>query len=144
MKLDWPTAVLVVFLPLIGCSTAAVPPSVEIIAPDARLPASVRAFSGKWAGRWDGELDHFLIVEEIESRHAIAVYSWGTSLRWGTKPDWRRARGPIEPGVLKLTLGDRVWNQPVEVTYRLRGDDTLEATWERAGRLSRAVLRRAD
>ena len=50
-------------------------------------------FSGRWVGKWEGQLDHVLIVEiEVQHDHAtevVAVYSWGVSGALGVgAPGW--------------------------------------------------------
>ena len=129
------------FLFLAGCasgpSTAPMPPTVNITPPAANVPANVKALSGKWAGRWDGDLDHILIVEEVEQLSAVAVYSWGSSHSRGITPGWQRVRGTVEPGLLRMTLRNQA-----KVTYRVQTDGTLQGTYEWTGGVSRATLNR--
>ena len=71
------------------------PQIVQIVLPDPSLPPEIKAFSGKWGGRWwssnsSGSLDAALIIEEIMDKQATVVYGWGNSPEWGIKEGWGR------------------------------------------------------
>ena len=55
------------------------PANVEITPPAAVVPPALAAFTGRWAGQWDGLLPHILIVEEVQPPHARVIYAWGTA-----------------------------------------------------------------
>jgi len=50
---------------------------IRILPPDEDISPELRAFSGSWAGRWDGILPSQLIVEEISADSAKIIYTWG-------------------------------------------------------------------
>lgn len=132
--------VLTVALVLSACATAPLPPDVKVVAPAAALPADVKAFSGKWSGKWDGELEHSLIVEEIDSSGATVVYSWGVSSRWNIRPGWQRVRAEIASGAMKFKFP----NNGPSVSYALQDDGTLKGIYDRQGQIARATLTRAN
>jgi len=93
--------VLAVLTGVAICSCATVssvvplPNDILIISPDPNLPPEIKAFSGKWGGRWwssgsSGGLDAALIVEEITGERATVVYGWGNSPEWNVKEGWER------------------------------------------------------
>ncbi|MDP3182042.1 MAG: hypothetical protein Q8M54_04400 [Desulfobaccales bacterium] len=68
-------------------------PQANIVTPGADIPDDIRAFSGKWRGRWsnwacppDHGLDAILIVEEVTQDAAKGQYSWGNSVGWSINP----------------------------------------------------------
>ena len=59
------------------------PPNITIVAPaDDVSPAHV-LFSGMWRAKWDGVLDHILVVEEVDTKGATVVYATGIAPEWG-------------------------------------------------------------
>ena len=49
------------------------PRDIGIVPPPSDLPPAVAAFSGRWEGVWEGELESILIVEEIDSQKAKVI-----------------------------------------------------------------------
>ncbi|MDD2730762.1 MAG: hypothetical protein PHW33_01405 [Candidatus Portnoybacteria bacterium] len=83
--------------PTLSFETIFVPlPSYKIIVPKTDLPNEVKAFSGKWSGKWwyPGnyfDLDAVLIVEKIiNESQATVVYGWGDNSRWKIRRGWKR------------------------------------------------------
>jgi hypothetical protein len=75
------------------------PENVQIVPPDPNLPPEIKAFSGKWSGRWgwqdrrnnDG-VDAVLIVEKIISeQQAMVVVANGNGIGWKTLRSWERS-----------------------------------------------------
>lgn len=116
------------------------PDDVRIFPPPRDVSQDEAAFSGKWAGelkgKWrglvEGSLPHILVVEEIRrdssvgTATAIVVFGWGTAPWWSVSPGWYRLRGTFEGSLLHLTLPSGA-----QVTYRIGGDGSLDATYER-------------
>ena len=139
-------------LALAGCAAEPValrppmPPDLMIVAPPASVPAANARFAGRWTGRWEEQLDHFLIVELLvqngQTTEVVAVYSWGTSPQLGVgTPGWTRVRGRIENGALRLEL-TRVQATAV---YTMQADGSLAGEYWRGERVtSRARLIRAE
>ncbi|MEI6263080.1 MAG: hypothetical protein WCR46_24730 [Deltaproteobacteria bacterium] len=88
---------------------------------------------------WGGVLKHILVVEQINPPNATAIYAVGEALSWKVAPGFARVQVQIEPRVLKMSL-----RRPATVTYRLQSDDTLDATYEWSGGISRAKMKRDD
>jgi len=109
------------------------PPDIQIIAPDPKLPSEIKAFSGKWAGKWWSlsfplyqGVDAILVVEKIiDERRAVVVYGWGDS--WTNIKGWVRFTANLsrdEKG--KIVLSWVVRRTREEVEFRLEGDNKLE------------------
>jgi hypothetical protein len=66
------------------------PNDILIVPPDPSLPPEIKAFSGKWSGRWGNPyqpssygVDVVFVVEKIINEHeATAIYCWGDSIEW--------------------------------------------------------------
>jgi hypothetical protein len=66
---------------------------VKVKAPDPGLPNEVKAFSGKWRGRWFDPgagliqgLNAIIVVEKIiDNENAIIINAWGDSPEWNVK-----------------------------------------------------------
>jgi hypothetical protein len=79
-------------------------PQVNIIQPAANIPDDVKAFSGKWKGRWgswqcpaEHGLDAILTIEEISSpNEANGHYSWGNDVGWNIEPGYAPIKAKIE------------------------------------------------
>ena len=74
------------------------PREIEIVTPPSDLPPAVAAFSGRWEGVWEGELESILIVEEIDSQKAKVIYAWGDAPRWLTDKGYGRYVAKVIPG----------------------------------------------
>lgn len=124
--------------------TVSLPPDARVMPPSADIPKEFASFSGWWAGVWDRVLPHVLVVEEItperltEPSGAIVVYAWGDAPQWRTRPGWSRARGRFLRGELHLAR----FPNGAQVIYRMRPDETLDATYDLQGQIARATLRR--
>jgi hypothetical protein len=101
-------------------------------------------------GKWDGQLEHVLVVELAvqhgDATEIVAVYSWGVAPALGVgEPGWARVRGRVENGALRLDL-TRLQST---VVYILRDDGTLEGQYWRLGaimsraRMTRGIAREA-
>jgi hypothetical protein len=90
---------------LIGIGAMATAPA-QIVPPDVYLPEDISitkaspdlrkdiaAFSGKWVGNWNGDLNAVLVVAEIDAQKAKVFYAWGDQPRFGIKRGggWRNA-----------------------------------------------------
>lgn len=53
------------------------PGEIEITTPSSDVPPHIAAFSGRWEGTWEGDLDSILIVEKIGLEKAKIIYAWG-------------------------------------------------------------------
>ncbi len=122
----------------------ALPPDVRVIPPGPDIPKEVASYSGWWGGVWDRVLPHILVVEEItperitEPASAVAIYAWGDAPQWRIRPGWTRFRGRFLRGELHLAR----FPNGAQVIYRMRPDDTLDATYDLRGEIARARLRR--
>ncbi len=137
-------------LAMAGCAAEPLPappmpPDLRVVPPSPDVPRDSALFSGRWVGKWEGQLDHVLIVE-IEVQHdqateVVAVYSWGVSGALGVGvPGWSRVRGRIQGGTLRVEL-TRVQSAAV---YTLQADGTLAGEYWRGDRMtSRARLTRS-
>lgn len=113
------------------------PEPITIVKPGPEIAPELAAFSGAWFGRWDGQMDHILIVEQIESPEKItALYSFGRG--FGAEPGWIWIRGRFVRGELRFQL-----RPGTDATYWLRGE-TLKAIYRRDGVRSEADLRKFD
>ena len=124
-----------------GCAVSTpLPPDVNVQTPVPSVPKEIAAFSGKWVGRWDGRLDGTLVVEKIEGRNAILVYSWGSVPEWQIVPGFTRVRGTFgDDNVLRASL-----RTGVKVSYTLTPGGTLKGRYERGDLISSAEFKRAD
>ena len=150
-RASWLLAGLGLGLALAGCAeeplpVPPMPPNLRVVAPSPGVPRENARFSGRWIGKWEGELDHVLVVElEVQNgltTEVIAVYSWGVSGALGVgSPGWTRVRGRIEDGALRLEL-TRV---QATATYTIQADGTLVGEYRRGDRvMSRARLARTS
>ena len=100
------------------------PQDVTMVAPAVDVPSGVAAFSGTWAGQWGHTLDHVLVVEKIEGRNVMFIYSWGVAPAWNiTRPGFVRVTGSVdEGGRLRGTLSNGA-----AVAYRLSQDQQVLA-----------------
>ena len=109
------------FMPMLAWSQATDVPvdaGVSIIAPSSETPNELAAFSGKWAGPWNGVKtgtlmqEAFFAVEEITSSTSIRVY-YGHIVRFRSPVADRgdkvagRVTGKVEDGALHFTTPDK-------------------------------------
>jgi hypothetical protein len=96
------TVLVLTGLALCSCATmnpvVPLPNDILIVSPNSNLSPEIKAFSGKWGGRWwnpsgnigDGN-DAVLIIEKIiNERQVIVVYAWGDSFAWNITKGWAR------------------------------------------------------
>ncbi|HKA54711.1 MAG TPA: ABC transporter substrate-binding protein [Candidatus Binatia bacterium] len=123
------------------------PDRLRIVPPDRRVAPELAAFSGKWFGAWEGDVqgEHILVVETIDPPHALVIYAWGNSTGGaGTvhpqrlESDWLRLRGHFVEGTLQMSLPGGA-----TLICRLQPDGTLAATQTWRGAVSRATMTRA-
>jgi hypothetical protein len=138
MKLSHPALLGVLILQPVYAQLP-LPPDVAVVAPSETVPKSLSAFSGKWAGQWGRTLDHLLVVEKIDGRSAVFIYSHGTAPSWGiTQPNFVRVTGEFrDDGSLRGTLPNGAW-----VTYKMSADgESLDGEYVRGG-VTRGVFKR--
>ncbi len=93
---------------------------------------------GIWTGDWDAVQPHALVIEWADEGRASVHYSWGLAEAWGVRRrGWRSLKGILDGNTLTLHL-----NLRTQVTYKARGDGTLEARYIDGNRIRRATLRR--
>lgn len=125
-----------------GVSQAKIPlPEViEIVAPSSDIPKEIAAFSGRWEGNWEGELDAVLIVEEIDSEKAKVIYAWGDSPRWRIDKDYSRIAAKVisgPPAKIEWGGGERP-----KFIFEMRKDlKTIKGTREFRGRYSVVTMK---
>ncbi|MCX5909824.1 MAG: hypothetical protein NTY64_22265 [Deltaproteobacteria bacterium] len=119
-------------LALCSCATMnpviPLPNDILIVSPDPNLPPEIKAFSGKWGGRWwnpsgpsNHGLDAVLIVEEIiNERQATVVFGWGNSFEWETKEGWSRFKANFSQNKKGITLS-WIWAR-TKSEFRVKGD----------------------
>ncbi len=78
-------------------------PTAKIVPPAADIPDDIRAFSGKWKGRWRSwacppahGLDAILFVVEVTQTTASCRYSWGNDVGWNIPPGLVRPKARFE------------------------------------------------
>jgi hypothetical protein len=90
--------------------------AVEVL--NATLPAEVKAFFGKWRGRWyytgpysrglSEGLNSIMVVKKIlDLENASVVYAWGDSPEWNIKKGVSEKKAKIEKnaqGVMELSF----------------------------------------
>jgi len=132
---------LVLVLAIAGCAAVMpLPRDVNVQAPAAGVPNEIAAFSGKWTGSWGGGvLDSTLVVEQIQGRDAIIIYSWSTAPRWGIhQPGFHRVRGTFASGnVLRATLPNGA-----NISYTMNPDGTVNGQYEIRGAITLGQFRR--
>jgi hypothetical protein len=138
-------AVLGLGVTLAGCAAdplplPPMPPDLRVVPPPAGVPRDHARYSGRWVGKWNGQLDHVLVVElQVPSdqiTEVIAVYSWGVSAELGVgAPGWSRVRGRIQDGALWLEL-TRVQATAI---YALQADGTLLGEYRRGAMVTSRV-----
>ena len=109
-----------------GPSGVLIPRNTRVVPPGPEVPREQAAFSGKWSGRWPGDMPHVLVVEEIRVSppRVIVVYANG-----GSQPIWVRWAGVLSGRELRLDR-DRFGVNTASVSYRLLSDDTADAFFE--------------
>lgn len=115
-----------------------IPADLAVEVPNASLPAEVKAFSGKWRGRWyytgigsrglSEGLNSIMAVEKIlDLENASIVYAWGDSPEWNVKKGVSKKQAKIEKnaqGVMELSFSSasgRVFRFTVSPEGRLNG-----------------------
>lgn len=119
------------------------PSDTAVREPAEAIPASVKAFSGRWEGKWDERMPHVLVVEEIKSATEAAVlYAWQAppaANEWNA--GWARFTATIDGNTLRVALseGKKAW-------YELQADGSLRASYMRpnSSSQSNAVLRKVQ
>ena len=138
----WVAAFLIASGGAIAGAEPPIPADVNVVTPDAALPAPLAGYAGRWSGMWIGagdRLPHILIVEKISPESFSAVYAWGDSQgEYGSlKAGSRRITGTVADGKLSAKLG------PASVVYILKDDGTIAGTFTNArGFESKATLKK--
>ena len=123
--------------PAPAAGSAALDSSVVITPPDKKVPRQYAAFSGIWAGTWDGPLDAKLAVRSVAANGSVTVtYAWG---EMGVmKPGIVDGQGRIKGSTLKL---DR-FASGVDTTFTMQPDGTLAGTYTLSGMSYKGVFHR--
>ena len=104
MKRFFGVVLILTGLALYSCATmnptasVPLPQTVQIVTPDPNLPPEIKAFSGKWGGKWrhpsyssNSGVDAVFIVEKIIDEHqTVVIYAWGDSKEWNVTKGWQR------------------------------------------------------
>jgi isoaspartyl peptidase/L-asparaginase-like protein (Ntn-hydrolase superfamily) len=103
-------------------SDVPLPADLAISPPDDGVSSDKAGFLGLWGGVWDGDLNHILVVEEIEADSAKVIYAYGKYPFWGDGL-YRRLTGVFVGEELHV-------NEPADlggykIVYRLNPDNTL-------------------
>jgi beta-aspartyl-peptidase (threonine type) len=105
------------------------PDDIVVTPPDDRITPSKAAFSGTWAGVWQGSINHVLVVEDIGPDGAEVVYALGPAPYF---PDgkglYRRLTAVFLDGGLQVTEPSDLSNLTFIITYRLNPDGSLTAS----------------
>lgn len=111
------------------------PAHLTIMRPGASVPANLAFWLGEWAGQWNNNLDHVLVVEAVHPGTAKIIYAWGSDSNFGYTPGFER-------GKAKLTSTELVFKSPsgAVVRYRRQKDGSLAATWDKGQYFSRAEM----
>jgi len=108
------------------------PDDIVVSPPSGTVAPDKAAFSGAWAGVFQGWLHHVLVVEEIEPDGAKVVYAFGPS---PYLPDgkglFRRLKGVFVDGGLKVTEPNELGGYTT--IYTLNPDGTLTARGDAPG-----------
>lgn len=109
----------------------------DLIMPSNTVPAQHAAFSGAWAGVWDGFLPSRLIVESVDLESARVVYAWGDDKFNRFKGGWVRLKVRISADNV-LT-----WGTAPVFRFRLGKDGkTVAGEREERGEISTVQMRR--
>jgi hypothetical protein len=106
------------------------PDDAKILPPSADVPHNIASYSGVWIGRWGGELNHILVVENINPimPSANIIYAWGDSSRYHSESGWNRGEARFDGNTLVYTNGSLI------VTYVPQMDGSLAATYNNTRR----------
>lgn len=133
--------VVATVVPGYAASPVPLPDDISIVPPDSSVPQDLALFSGKWGhGRWDGVLDHILVVEQVSRTEARAVYAYGVAPLWNIfQSGWQRVVGEFtEKGELRLVL-----RNGAAVTYWFKRGK-LKGEYERRGNYSAVTLEKIE
>ena len=115
---------------------APLPSDLRVIPADAKAPAAWAGFSGVWTGSWASGRAHVLVVEEVQPREGVVVYSVGPiGDRQGL---WfrRKVRARDDRLVVDLAHDERI-------TYTRNPDGSLTGSWiHNDGRSGRVTVTR--
>jgi hypothetical protein len=124
-----------------GCAASLAvpgPTAVNIVPPSPGLAPELAAFSGTWAGVWDGVLPSRLTVENIDAESATVVYAWGDDPGGYFKAGWQRYMAQVLPGG-KLKFG----SADIKFTFALAADRmSIRGERERGGRLNTVTMKK--
>jgi hypothetical protein len=139
---------------LYSCATTSsltsipLPENVQIVSPDPNLPPEIKAFSGKWSGRWgwqdrrnnDG-VDAILIVEKIINEQQAMVVSANDHGRGGWKimRGWERSTANFSKTDEGISLMVESRGSSQKITYRAKGDQ-LTGISEAAGGYGKIIV----
>jgi len=111
--------------------------SIIITPPDAKVQRKYAAFSGVWAGTWNGQFDGKLAVRTVAANGKVTVtYAWGAL--GDLKPGIVDGNGRIAGSTLKL---ERFANG-ADATFALQPDGTLAGTYALSGITYTGVFRK--
>jgi beta-aspartyl-peptidase (threonine type) len=114
------------------------PEDIAVKPPSHSLSQEKAAFSGAWAGR--GDINHVLVVEEVDPEGAKVIYALGPHPSFGAG-QYRRLKGDFLDGGLKVMEPSELGGYTL--VYRLNPDGTLTAKATAPGKAPQeATLRR--
>jgi hypothetical protein len=123
--------------PIVAAGSASLDSSVTIIPPDSKVSSKYAAFSGIWAGSWDGIYSGKLAVRTVAANGRVTVtYAWGEMA--DNKPGIVDGKGRIGGSTLKL---ERFANG-ADATFTMQSDGTLAGTYTLLERTYAGVFHR--
>lgn len=116
------------------------PSDAKIVSPKATGSPARAAFSGQWFGTWEGnKLEHILIVERINGEEATVIYAFADSAAWQVSRSYVRVKGSFADDGKTLVVK---LQRPATVTYTMRKDGRLDASYSSSGGTGIAVMRK--
>lgn len=99
--------------------------------PAEAMKPEIARWYGAWSGKWGGQLDSVVIVEQLDADGTgQVVYAWADHIPWNITRGWTREQVTIEGDTMTL---DRFQNG-AQASFKFRGDGALGGLYERKGR----------
>ena len=115
------------------------PDDIAIVDPSDSTEPDRAAFSGIWAGTFQDDMNHVLVVEEIDPNGARVIYGLGPHPAIGDG-QYRRLEGVFVEGGLKVTEPSELGGYTT--IYRLNPDGTLTARGNAPGEAAQEMTLR--